>query len=385
MATAPPVKIETGSRTPDVPNVREFLPENAPDPEIWIAGYPSFVGGADTEMDHQITLWRHAGIEVHLCPPDGFDPKGHDPKMVESVNNRGCQTHQYEHGIFADKLVFALCNDQILKKAPTITLTGRPAKLVWGNCMTWTMDAEKEAHELGLIDLHVYQSEYQRKRIVNELSQINDEIDIWDGYQPWFDCTRFPMRTKQPGNYFGVGRISRDDASKYHPLMWRMFGKVAAPLPVKCFVLGFGENATEAHGQADDIERGGCPWLDFMTWDMGGISSNELFQKIDVLMHITGGSRENWPRCVLEAWANGVVPITDDDWGLVEMIDDGVNGFRCKSPEEASYRASQLAFDDDLRMSMSEAGLREIRENHGNAERAVRSWAELFCDVFQWS
>lgn len=371
------------TQSAEIPNVREFLPENAPTPEIWIAGFPSYVGGADTELDHQITLWTQAGIEVNLCPVNGFDPSGHDPAMVESVNNRGCVTHQYEHGIFKDKLVFALCNDQVLKKAPTIALTGKPAALIWGNCMTWIMEAEKEANDLDLIDFHVFQSDYQRRRLTNELGKTG-KVREWEGYRPWFDFTRFSMRVKTPSNYLGVGRISRDDPSKFHPFMWRMYGKVSAPLPVKCFVLGYGENSTKHHGTPNNPETG-CTWLDFATWDMGGISAAEFFQKIDVLMHITGGSRENWPRCVLEAWANGVVPITDDDWGLTEMIEDGVTGFRCKTIDEAAYRASQLAFDDGLRMRMSEAGLKEIRSNHGNAHKAVAEWANLFTEIFNWS
>lgn len=30
--------------------------------EIWVAGCPSYVGGADTELYHQIILWRKAGV-----------------------------------------------------------------------------------------------------------------------------------------------------------------------------------------------------------------------------------------------------------------------------------------------------------------------------------
>jgi len=36
--------------------------------EIWVAGYPSFVGGADTELDHNIDLWRMHNIDVNLVP-----------------------------------------------------------------------------------------------------------------------------------------------------------------------------------------------------------------------------------------------------------------------------------------------------------------------------
>ncbi|CAJ0858052.1 hypothetical protein AMST5_01081 [freshwater sediment metagenome] len=42
--------------------------------EIWVAGYPSVYGGADTELDHNIDLWRRFGIEVHLVPMPDADP-----------------------------------------------------------------------------------------------------------------------------------------------------------------------------------------------------------------------------------------------------------------------------------------------------------------------
>ena len=58
--------------------------------EIWVAGYPSFYGGADTELDHNIDLWRRFGIAVHLVPMHG-----QDPTMTLRCDARGCQTHNY--------------------------------------------------------------------------------------------------------------------------------------------------------------------------------------------------------------------------------------------------------------------------------------------------
>ena len=42
--------------------------------EIWIAGYPSPFGGADTELDHNIDLWLGQGVAVYLVPMFGCDP-----------------------------------------------------------------------------------------------------------------------------------------------------------------------------------------------------------------------------------------------------------------------------------------------------------------------
>ena len=34
--------------------------------DICVIGYPSRVGGADTELDHQIRVWQALGVKVHL-------------------------------------------------------------------------------------------------------------------------------------------------------------------------------------------------------------------------------------------------------------------------------------------------------------------------------
>ncbi|HQX51388.1 MAG TPA: hypothetical protein PLR25_15845 [Planctomycetaceae bacterium] len=34
--------------------------------QICVIGYLSRLGGADTDLDHQIHVWRALGLEVHL-------------------------------------------------------------------------------------------------------------------------------------------------------------------------------------------------------------------------------------------------------------------------------------------------------------------------------
>lgn len=34
--------------------------------EICVVGHPSKLGGADTELEHQIYLWRYMGIDVYI-------------------------------------------------------------------------------------------------------------------------------------------------------------------------------------------------------------------------------------------------------------------------------------------------------------------------------
>ncbi len=41
--------------------------------EICVIGYPSRLGGADTELDHQIRVWQALGLQVHLIHTGPLD------------------------------------------------------------------------------------------------------------------------------------------------------------------------------------------------------------------------------------------------------------------------------------------------------------------------
>lgn len=346
---------------------------------IYVVGYPSPYGGADTELDHQITLWTRHGWEVHLVPPEGLNLGGRETVIVDSVNERGCICHEFDVDLFENKLIVAFCNDGMLQRLPEIMLSGRPRAVVWANCMTWPMEPEQRCQRLGLIDYHIFQSKYQRQKLTAELAPSGQKVNVLEGYVPWLDVSRFPMRHKEPANYFGIGRVSRDDAAKYQPDLWRAYAQVVAPQPVKSFILGFGDNAKSVCGMPEEHAN----WLDYAIWEPCGCSAQHFFDQIHVLLHLTGGSRENWPRCVLEAWANGVVPVVEKDFGVAEMVEDGVNGFLVRSSGEAVYRASQLAFDSELRRKMVEAGFEALRSTHADDDAAITVWNDLYDRLFE--
>lgn len=347
------------------------------DREVWVAGYPSPYGGADTELDHQITLWTDHGWKVHLAPPEGLNLQNREQAIVDSVNARGCVSHEFDIDMWEGKFVVAFCGDGILHRLPEIALLGRPAAMVWANCMTWPMDSEKRCQRLGLIDYHVFQSKYQRQKLIAELAPFGQPVTVFDDYLPWFDVERFPMKHKEPANYFGIGRISRDDGGKYQPDLWRTYARVVAPQPVKAYVLGFGPNAKERCGMPEDHAN----WIDYALWEPMGTPASHFYNQIHVLLHLTGGSRENWPRVVLESWANGVVPIVDNDFGTAEMVKHGETGFLVKSSDEAVYHASQLAFEPDLRRTIAENGFEELRSVHSDKQKAIDGWNKLYDKV----
>ena len=344
------------------------------EPEIWVAGYPSHVGGADTELDHMIDLWRLHGVAVHLVPTSAPDPN-----MVRLCEERGCFTHPYRDDLFRDKVLISYCNGKFLQRLPDIMSAGRPRAVLWANCMTWCFEEELKAHRAGMIDVFLFQSEFQRDSILPTLQQQRPVREL-NGYRPFFNpqsaSQRFEYRVESPSDYFGVGRVSRDDANKYAAETWMTFGKISAPLPVKAFLLGFGERGRSKCGSGSI-----CPWLDWMTWAPGAIPVREFFRRIHVMVHRTGGSRENWPRIVLEAWASGVPVIVDDDFGVAEMVSEGVNGFRVRSSDEASFRASQLAFDEPLRQRLARSGYETLMTEHANPTRCFEPFQRLFGEL----
>ena len=131
--------------------------------ELWVVGYASLFGGADTELDHNIDLWRSFGVEVHLVPTGGLNDAA-----MQSCERRGCITYRYHPGIFRDKVVVSFCNGEFLRALPDIRAEGKPACVVWFNCMTAPFEAELAAHRQSGIDLFGFVSDYQRSLLKPE-------------------------------------------------------------------------------------------------------------------------------------------------------------------------------------------------------------------------
>lgn len=342
--------------------------------EIWVAGMPSRGGGADTELDHQIDLWRAHDVAVHIVPlNDGgaWIPSPNSDAM-RSCLARGCRIHRYTPDIFAGRIVVSYCNGGFLKALPDIVAAGRPDAVVWANCMTWVFDAERRAHARGWIDLHCYQSTYQRDRIVPELSAVApvNELPYRAFYSVHNAQQAIRFQLDRPTGYFGIGRISRNDPAKFAPDTWTIYDRVVSPRPKKAFILGYDDRIEARLGRPP-------AGLDAVTYPVGSYPVEQLLSEIHVMIHKTGGSRENWPRTLLEAYNAGVVPIFENDYGVRDMIIDGVTGFLCNSSEEMSDRASLLAHDEPLRRRMAEAGYRHLTEVLAAPEVCWDGWRPL--------
>ena len=148
--------------------------------EICVIGFPSRLGGADTELDHQIHAWQALGLKVHLVHTGEIDHNLREMRMEE----RGCVVHTPRNWAACKGMhVISYCNGDFLQHLEEIKRHAKTVTFV--NCMTWLFDQEKEMHRRGLIDCFLYQTDHARQKVQDELLAINN------------NCTCLPCRDWQ--------------------------------------------------------------------------------------------------------------------------------------------------------------------------------------------
>lgn len=349
-------------------------------PEIWVAGAPSFVGGADTELFHQVILWRKNNIDVHIVPNEKSSMV---QGMIDIIKNLGCIIEEYKPDIFADKVVVSYCNGPALDRLSEVSQY-KPRAMIWFNCMTWTFGPEITAIKNGWITHLGFVSEYQKKFLMEKYSQQLPDMCV-DGsvqfgmkgfpqllkYAPYLDISQFDVLQKTD-EYFGVGRVSRADPAKYSSDCWKIFDRVLTPGKKKVFILGYSDDVGKKIGQPPD-------GLDWIWWTAGAIPTRDLYSKIDVMIHKTGGSRESYCRVLVEAMAHGIVPLVEREYAFPEILskDEHLANFvMCSSSDEMSFKASQLAFNKPLLIKYK-ALCRTYAETHFSDPRLIDNWLEV--------
>jgi glycosyltransferase involved in cell wall biosynthesis len=331
--------------------------------EIWVAGCPSAVGGADTELLHQIILFKKKGITVHLVP------NSIDNIAIELAKKLECQIHEYKPDVFKDKHVICYCNGPALERLPEMS---KPASFTWFNCMTWTFPKEIEALQKGLITHTGYVSKYQESILLKEYADVGVKPPINIGYFPYLDINQFKILQKN-FNYYGLGRISRADPAKYSEDCWKIFDRILSPIPKKIFMLGYDDKIEKKIGKPP-------AGLDFLVWHPGAVKTEHVFSRIDVMVHKTGGSRESYCRVLIEAMAYGKMAFVEHDYAFPEILVNSKelgNWIMCKSSEEMSYKASELVFYQQKLRQLQSLCRKYVERYLCDEQRSINSWKHV--------
>lgn len=348
-----------------------FLPKMNNIPKrLFVAGFPGLYGGAGMELLHQIYLWRHMGLEVHLIPTN--DTTYGDTNMICEMQRQQVYLHEANQWdvLAPGDPVFGFCNPEFLEKLPDIRRYTK--RTVFINCMTWLFDKEKEAMEQGLISLFLYQNEDVRRKVMPELKALNADPAIrFLTFTPYFHSEDFPFIEERPADYFGCGRISRQDEDKFAADTLMIYEYFAAPVPKRGVFLGFDYRSEKKVGKP-------MSWIR-TAYDQNEISQQEFYKHCRIILQPMD-TEENWPRIGFEAMSSGSVLIVDNRGGWKRLIEHGKTGWLCDHERDFIYYASKMAYEPHLRDDMACAA-RERGLQLGGLEAAAASWEEVLSVV----
>ena len=338
-------------------------------PRLFVYGFPGLYGGAGTELHHQIIAWRSMELDVHLIPTNGG---WRGEPLYQEMRDLGVTVHEANDwsAVEPGDPVFGFCNAEFLAALPRIR--ERTRRTVFLNCMTWLFEKEREAMSRGLIGMFLYQNEEVRSRHMPELVALNTDPSIrFLTFTPYFDATRFPFVAARGSEFFGCGRISRQDADKFARDTLHIYEYFVAPKWKRGLFLGFDNRSEAKIGKLHSWIRSAR--------DHNEVSQQEFYRHCEIVLQ-PSDTTENWPRVGFEAMASGSVLIVDDRGGWQRMVEHGRTGWLCRHTRDFIYYASRMAYEPNLRADMAEAArLRGLEL--GGLQSSVASWEEAFEEI----
>ncbi|WP_153559090.1 glycosyltransferase [Roseimaritima sediminicola] len=329
--------------------------------EICVVGFPSHLGGADTELDHQIHVWQRLGVKVHLVHTGPLDANCHRMGMEA----RGCVIHTpRDWSACQGKHVISYCNGDFLENLPAIRSYARSTTFV--NCMTWLFDKEKERHRDGLIDFFLYQTDHVMEKVCGELKEINDRY-VPVKVRPYFHLADFPFHEHRSEETFRFARLSRSDPGKYHPSQLWIYETMVAPVLKSGTILGVDQAVRDKIGAVPD-------WIQAI--EPGGMPVQDVYERAHCIIQASE-TYENLPRVGFEAMASGCLLIVDDRGGWRELVQHGKTGYLCRDQRDFVYYASRAAYESDERTQMTRAA-RSFLEMNWSMESALLQWRNFF-------
>jgi hypothetical protein len=345
-------------------------------------------GGCGTEALGAIELLRSRGVAVRMIvPPD--DPIIDEGNVAaDYLRSIKVELAQYQPGMFKDCKVLMSLGEGGRMFPLVREHNDRPQWVVYSDCMYCATDDEVEWYKEGLIDEFFFQTQRLADACGPTLARrTGKSVTYHKGYRAFINVhsSYMPLRfsTDRPTDQFTVTKITRDDPDKWHADSWRMFCGINAPgtTKVQVEVFGWGDRALEKVGDPSDKDG---KWFGQINANLHGHVHDPkemagIYSRSHVLLHVADYAwEEAMSRAFLEAITAGVVVITDNRGGAKDLIVDGETGFLVDTPDEASFRASQLAFDPKLRKAIAAQAYTDlVCHGRGNANLCFEWWKAL--------
>jgi hypothetical protein len=127
---------------------------------VYMMGWPSAIGGANSERWHTLKLWRKAGLDVTVIAsgvpmPDHADWRS----RLEAIGCRTIEANEW-HAVPGGAIVVAFCDSGFRREAAAMRECGY--RTVYVPCMCAPYREEQYGHPIA--DRYVFQSYYQRDK-----------------------------------------------------------------------------------------------------------------------------------------------------------------------------------------------------------------------------
>lgn len=335
---------------------------------ICVVGFPSILGGADTELFHQMHIWNELGIEVHLLHHSDYSVTA--KATFAELRERGYIIHTEKQYKEIDGMpCISYCAGPALEQLEQIR--EYTDTFIFVNCMTWLFPKEKECIKKGLITHELYQREEVKTRLLPQLLKLNNGVE-GQVVKPYFDSSKFHFKLERDFKEFVFGRISREDKGKYHKETLPMAHNFVSPKMKHGIFLGVNNEVLRKIGKVP-------PWI--KTLPAGGMPVEEFYGGVNAILQPCDPSHtENLPRISFEAMATGVTLIVDNRGGFKDQIIDGETGWLCDDYREFVYKASRTAFEVEERTKMAIRAREFLIDNWG-FEACKEGWKAYLKDV----
>ena len=341
--------------------------------KLFILGYPSDLGGANTECWHTIKLWRRAGCDVTAIPTWQELPGWRQRLEAIGVSTHaGLTPENWRPGVYPRDLpgavVVAFCNTKFLAEAHRFRALG--CRIVWVGCMNFIFPGERLHYQRhGVFDRYVFQSRYQQDELAPQLRRFGYQDDRGRMLRGAFCCDEFPFRPlgHTPGTPLVVGRLSRAAPDKYSRDTWRTYGRILHPARAR--IMGWNAEVEAVVGRPPD-------WAEVLP--PCAMSAADFLATLHAAAMAGGGAIENWPRIGLEAMATGVPLVAERQGGWPEMICHGITGYLADTPDEMAYHVSRLAYDEPHRQAIIHQARHVLERELAEPETIWRGWKSLF-------
>ncbi len=336
-------------------------------PHVYVFGWPSFLGGADTKLVHLLRL-LHSRCAITCVPNDERHLR--DRKWTAFLDGLGVRYAMLDS--LPSKLqgcALSLCNDLFFTRRIAHRARDRGLRIIWSSEMMWHHAGELDAVGAGIVDTVLYTSPFQKAALAPGYVAARGTEPPSAVTGNYIDPSLFPFKERD-GPTFAIGRLSRADPLKY-PEDFPVFYERLQLRQTRFRVMAW-----------DDHLSGKYRWHRFDDrWDLlpaSRESAVDFLQTLDLFVYPLGHKfRESWGRSTVEAMLTGCVPLVPSGHHFEALLVNGETGFLCYDFTEWREHAQRLREDAALRRRMARRCRDHAARTLCNRDDHLRVWMNV--------